>query len=78
MCFYSRKNRLNRVEFWAVAHVKYVFYIEAVPPLPQAFGLVDIELVHEQSDGLASVSLTEFLEEVKKRHLVDCLCVKLA
>ena len=78
MCFYLRKNRLNSVEFWRISHVKDVLYIEAGPPLTQAFGLVDIELVHEQSDGLASVSLTEFLEEVKKLLLVYCLRVQLA
>ena len=78
MCFYLRKYRFYRIEFWTIAHVKDVLYIEAGPPLTQAFGLVDIELVHEQSDGLASVSLTEFLEEVKKLLLVDCLRVQLA
>ena len=78
MGLHFREDGLDGIEFWRVADVENVLHVQPRPPLPQAFGLVHVELVHEQSERLASVLLPELLEEVEKGLLVDGFVVSLA
>ena len=78
MSLHFREDGFDGIEFWRVADVENVLHVQPRPPLSQAFGLVHVELVHEQSERLASVFLPELLEEVEKGLLVDGFVVSLA
>ena len=78
MGLHFREDCLDGIDFWRVADVENILHVQPRPPLPQAFGLVHVELVHEQSERLASVLLPELLEEGEEGLPVDRLGVSLA
>ena len=68
----------NWVELWRVAHIVNALDVEPRPPLLQVFGLMNSELVHEQSEWLVSVFVAELLKVVKETSSINALRMNLA
>ena len=58
----STEDRLDWVELRRVANVEYRRYVKLFVPGPARQGLVDCQLVHEQSQGSCSVSPSQRLQ----------------
>ena len=65
------------IKFWGVPNVIKALDVEPRPPLLQRFGLMNSELVHEQSKWLVSVFVAEFLKIVKETISINGLRMNL-
>ena len=76
--FHFAEHGFNGIELGRVAHIVNALNVEPRPPLPQVFGLMNSQLVHEKSKWLVSVPVAELFQVLEETSSINGLRVNLA